>query len=86
MVSRVDEAASLRMPPAEPLNWVGLALAYHRLKQPDEARRCLDKATAWVMKQANPDQPKEEAELLPLNMLYSDWLEYMILRARPRRR
>ncbi len=73
------KVASPAMPPAEPLNWLGLALAYHRLKQPDEARRCLDKATAW-MKQANADRPKEEVEAPPLTMTLSDWLEYQILR------
>lgn len=73
------KVASPAMPPAEPLNWLGLALAYHRLKQPDEARRCLDKATA-LMKQANADRPKEEVESPPLTMTLSDWLEYQILR------
>ena len=73
------KVASPAMPPAEPLNWLGLALAYHRLKQPDEARRCLDKATAW-MKQANADRPEEEVESPPLTMTFSDWLEYQILR------
>ncbi|HVS35363.1 MAG TPA: tetratricopeptide repeat protein, partial [Gemmataceae bacterium] len=64
---------------AAPLTLLGLALAYHGLKQPDEARRWLDKANAWL-KQANADQPKEEAEFQPPSLVLSDWLEFQVLR------
>jgi tetratricopeptide (TPR) repeat protein len=77
--SNKSAAASPELPFISPLNSLGLALVCCQLKQPEEARRNLDAATAW-MKDANAQRPAEEAEFAPPGMDLSYWLEYQVLR------
>jgi tetratricopeptide (TPR) repeat protein len=59
------------------VNWLGLALAYHRLEKPAEAQQWLDKATAWI-DQAEKGLPRE-AET-PTGVHLNEWLESQLLR------
>jgi serine/threonine-protein kinase len=71
---------SLRADPAPGktvLNWLWLALANQRLGQSEEARRWLDKATAWLDQYHDgmPDRAEEE-----LGLHLHNWLEAHVLR------
>jgi tetratricopeptide (TPR) repeat protein len=59
------------------LNWLWLALAQQRLGKTDEARRWLDKATAWLdqYRDAMPARAEEE-----LGLHLHNWLEANVLR------
>ncbi|HEV3345318.1 MAG TPA: tetratricopeptide repeat protein [Pirellulales bacterium] len=59
------------------LNWLWLALANQHLGKPEEARRWLDKATAWLDQYRDGILARAEEELgLDLN----NWLEAQVLR------
>jgi tetratricopeptide (TPR) repeat protein len=71
---------SLRADPAPGkavLNWLWLALAQQRLGESEEARRWLDKATAWLdqYRDGMPDSAEEE-----LGLHLHNWLEAHVLR------
>jgi tetratricopeptide (TPR) repeat protein len=71
---------SLRAEPKEGravLNWLWLALAQQRVGKFEEARRWLDKATAWLDQYPDgmPDRAEEE-----LGLHLHNWLEAHILR------
>jgi WD40 repeat protein/Flp pilus assembly protein TadD len=57
------------------VNWLLLAQVHHRLGHAEEARRWLDKATAWL-DQATQETPREQAEALHLDLhdLVACWL------------
>jgi serine/threonine-protein kinase len=59
------------------LNWLWLALAHHRLGEPEEARRWLDKAAAWLdqYREGMPDRAEEK-----LGLHLHNWLEAHLLR------
>jgi tetratricopeptide (TPR) repeat protein len=59
------------------LNWLWLALANQRLGKPEEARRWLDKAQAWLdqYKDGMPARAEEE-----LGLHFHNWLEAHVLR------
>jgi serine/threonine-protein kinase len=59
------------------LNWLWLALANQRLGKPEEARRWLDKATAWL-DQCRDGMPARAEEELGLDL--HNWLEAHVLR------
>jgi tetratricopeptide (TPR) repeat protein len=59
------------------LNWLWLALANQRLGKPEEARRWLDKATAWL-DQYRDGMPARADEEVGLDM--HNWLEANVLR------
>jgi tetratricopeptide (TPR) repeat protein len=59
------------------LNWLWLALANRRLGKPEEARRWLDRATAWL-DQFRDGMPARAEEELGLHL--HNWLEAHILR------
>jgi serine/threonine protein kinase/Tfp pilus assembly protein PilF len=61
-----------------PLNWLLLAMAHHRLGQPDLARDYLDKAASW---RRTADQGSSPADRLPIppDTHLSDWLEFQVL-------
>jgi tetratricopeptide (TPR) repeat protein len=56
------------------INWFGLALAHHRLGNPDRARQCLDQAAQWLEREA----PRGRGR--PANIHPTDWLEAQLLR------
>jgi tetratricopeptide (TPR) repeat protein len=61
-------------------DWLFLAMAHHRLKQPDQAKGNLEKAVKWI-EAARDVQPGESEELLPPNVLsWSARLELTVLR------
>jgi hypothetical protein len=59
------------------LNWLWLALAHQRLGKSEEARRWLDRATAWLnqCRDGMPDRAEEE-----LGLHLHNWLEAHVLR------
>jgi tetratricopeptide (TPR) repeat protein len=59
------------------LNWLWLALAQQRLGKSEEARRWLDRATAWLdqHREGMPDRAEEE-----LGLHLHNWLEAHVLR------
>jgi hypothetical protein len=59
------------------LNWLWLALAGQRLGKSEEARRWLDKATAWL-DQYRDGMPNRADEELGLHL--QNWLEAHVLR------
>jgi Flp pilus assembly protein TadD len=59
------------------LNWLVLAMAYHRQGKADEARQWLDKALRWGNQLAQ-NQPPGAANAIQLHV--HDWLAYNILR------
>ncbi len=59
------------------LNWLWLALANQHLGKPEEARRWLDKATAWL-DQCRDGIPARAEEELGLDL--HNWLEAQVLR------
>jgi tetratricopeptide (TPR) repeat protein len=65
------------MPGRAVLNWLWLALANQRLGQAQEARRWLDKATAWL-DQHRDGMPARAEEELGLHL--HNWLEAHVLR------
>jgi WD40 repeat protein/Flp pilus assembly protein TadD len=63
--------------PGQPLNHLGLALAYHGLGKPDEARKWWAKAKHWMDEE--PHQPaKEWGTSFPMHP--HDWLGLLLLR------
>jgi Flp pilus assembly protein TadD len=62
---------------AHVVNWLGLALAHHRLGQEEEARRWMDKATQWIEQDA-PKLPKQWSSAFPMHP--HDWLAGLLLR------
>jgi serine/threonine-protein kinase len=64
-------------PGREVLNWLWLALAHHRLGKPEEARRWLGKAQAWL-DQYREGMPARADEELGLHL--HNWLEAHVLR------
>jgi len=58
------------------VNWLWLALAYHKMGEPEEARRWLDKAGAWLDSMGNA-LPGNAADL---NLHPHNWLEAHVLR------
>jgi tetratricopeptide (TPR) repeat protein len=65
--------------PANVTNWLGLAMAYHRLGQTEEARQWLDKALQWIDK-ATPKSPQEALGSIPGLDSSHDWLACHVLR------
>ncbi len=63
-------------PGAAVLNWLWLAMTYQKLGKPDEARRWLDKASAWL--DALGGELPANADALYLHR--HNWLEAQILR------
>jgi tetratricopeptide (TPR) repeat protein len=59
------------------LNWLWLAMAHHRLDNPEEARQWLDKAQVWLDRFGD-GMPDRAEELLGLHL--HNWLEAHILR------
>jgi tetratricopeptide (TPR) repeat protein len=59
------------------LNWLWLALAQHRLGKSEEARRSLDKATAWLDRYPN-GMPSRAPQEVGLDL--HNWLEAHVLR------
>jgi hypothetical protein len=59
------------------LNWLWLSLANHRLGQPEEARRWLDKAQAWLDQYRNGMPPRADEDL---GLHLHNWLEAHVLR------
>jgi len=59
------------------LNWLWLALAQQRLGKPEEARRWLDKATAWLDQYRDGMPPRAEIES---GLHLHNWLEAHVLR------
>jgi tetratricopeptide (TPR) repeat protein len=60
------------------LNWLWLALAHHRLGKNEEARRWLDRATAWLDQYGDGMSSRAEEEL---GLHLHNWLEAHVLRA-----
>jgi tetratricopeptide (TPR) repeat protein len=60
-------------------DWVFLAMAHHRLQQPEEARKWLDKTRQWVEKQTK-DRPKNETAPPP-GVPWTTWLETQLFLA-----
>src|SRR5207244_2790313 len=60
-----------------PLNYLALALACRRLNRPDQEGQWLDKLKEWRDEEAR-DRPKPDAEIAPVGMGLSDWLEYQV--------
>jgi serine/threonine-protein kinase len=63
-------------PGAAVLNWLWLAMAYQQLGEKAEARRWLNKATAWLDKLGNDMPVNADA----LNLHLHNWLEAQVLR------
>jgi hypothetical protein len=59
------------------LNWLWLALAQQRLGKPEEARRWLGKAHAWLDQYADGMPGRAEEEL---GLHLHNWLEAHVLR------
>jgi hypothetical protein len=55
-----------------------LALTYHKLKQPEEARREFEQAEKWLAKY--PDGLPPDAEVKRLGLHLHNWLEVHVLR------
>ena len=86
MVTKIDKMAvglfeqSLKvdpMPGRAVLNWLWLALANQRLGKAEEARRWLDKATAWLDQYRDHMPASAEAEV---GLHLHNWLEAHVLR------
>jgi hypothetical protein len=65
------------MPGRAVLNWLWLALANQRLGKAEEARRWLDKATAWLDQYRDHMPASAEAEV---GLHLHNWLEAHVLR------
>jgi WD40 repeat protein len=71
---------SVRVPPrgeAQIINWLALALVYHRLNRPQESRRWMEKASTWIESTAH-GAPLEDVGTLGIHP--HDWLESFLLR------
>src|SRR5262245_47556757 len=56
-VQRLNEAITGHGEGGVVEDWLFLAMAYHQLKRPQEARRWLEKATSWLDRNASRDGP-----------------------------
>ena len=59
------------------LNWLGLALAHHHLKQPNEAQAWLDKAVRWMEEKGRLPLERDSHRL---TLHPHDWLACLLLR------
>jgi tetratricopeptide (TPR) repeat protein len=78
-IERLRESAAARPAwSANVVNWLGLALAYHRLGQTKEARQWWDRAVGWI-DQAAAKPPKQPGASIP-GLSVHDWLACHVLR------
>ena len=76
-VKQLDEALKAETLEGDALDWLFLALAQERLGHSGEARKWLDKATAWI-DSSTKDKPNDES--LGIRIDWQTWLGVQVLR------
>ena len=85
-VQRLGDAITAHGKDGTAGDWLFLAMAHHRLGQPDEARRWLDKAAKWIDESTQPPPPNAAAASPPkppvagTTLTWRERLELQLLR------